>query len=74
MTRGMQHEDAASCVRPASRATRAGCVMSVTLGVILAHTGTEAFALIQPHTSCQKELRRVPVRPRRWVSLHHVTL
>ena len=31
----------------------AGCVMSVTLGVILAHTGTVAFALIQPQTSCK---------------------
>jgi hypothetical protein len=34
-------------------AVRAGQVMSVTLGVILAHTGTVAFALIQPHTSCR---------------------
>ena len=38
---------------PASNATRAGIVMSVTLGVILAHTGTVAFSLIQPHTSCR---------------------
>ena len=41
---------------PASRATRAGIVMSVTLGVILAHTGTVAFSLIQPHTSCRDEI------------------
>jgi hypothetical protein len=33
-------------------AVRAGQVMSVTFGVILAHTGFVAFALIQPHTSC----------------------
>lgn len=37
---------------PALSAVRAGKVMSVMLGVILAHTGTLAFALIQPHTSC----------------------
>lgn len=37
---------------PAVSAVRAGQVMSVTLGVILAHTGTVALALIHPHTSC----------------------
>lgn len=37
---------------PAVRAVRAGQVMSVTFGVIFAHTGTVALALIQPHTSC----------------------
>lgn len=37
---------------PADSAVRAGKVMSVTLGVIFAHTGTVALALIQPHTSC----------------------
>lgn len=37
--------------QPASSAQRAGCVMSVTLGVILAHTGMVADWLIQPHTS-----------------------
>lgn len=39
------------CCAPCCAATSAGCVMSVMLGVILAHTGTLAAALIQPHTS-----------------------
>ena len=38
--------------QPAARAVRAGAVMSVMLGVILAHTGLVAMSLIQPLTSC----------------------
>lgn len=37
---------------PAASAVRAGWLISVMLGVILAHTGLVALALIQPHTSC----------------------
>jgi len=44
---------AATPSHPASRAERAGTVMSVTLGDSLAHTGRVAAALIQPHTSCR---------------------
>ena len=43
---------AATPSHPAARAVLAGSVMSVMLGVILAHTGRLALALIQPHTSC----------------------
>ena len=39
---------------PASRAVRAGSVMSVMFGVILDQTGTVAFLLIQPDTSCSR--------------------
>ena len=42
---------AATPSQPASSAARAGAVMSVTLGVIFAHTGTVAAALTQPETS-----------------------
>lgn len=38
--------------QPCLKAVPAGCLMSVTLGVILAHTGMVALLLIQPHTSC----------------------
>ena len=44
---------AATPSQPVARAVRAGAVMSVMLGVILAHTGLVAMLLIQPHTSCQ---------------------
>lgn len=37
---------------PAASAVRAGKLMSVMLGVILAHTGFVVLALIQPQTSC----------------------
>ena len=43
---------AATPSQPAASAVRAGYAMSVMLGVILAHTGLVALALIQPHTSC----------------------
>ena len=43
---------AATPSQPAASAMRAGLAMSVMLGVILAHTGRLALALIQPHTSC----------------------
>lgn len=43
---------AATPSQPAVSAVRAGAVISVMLGVILAHTGTLALALIHPHTSC----------------------
>jgi len=45
---------AATPSQPAESAVRAGSAMSVMLGVILAHTGFVALALIQPHTSCMQ--------------------
>jgi hypothetical protein len=43
---------------PASRDVRAGAVMSVMLGVIFAHTGMVALALIHVHTSCGNDRTR----------------
>lgn len=42
---------AATPSQPAFRAALAGKVMSVMFGVIFAHTGMLALALIHPHTS-----------------------
>lgn len=42
---------AAAALSPVLSAVAAGCVMSVMLGVILAHTGTCDAPLIQVHTS-----------------------
>lgn len=47
---------AATPSQPAVSAVRAGNAMSVMLGVIFAHTGLVAFALIQPQTSCAQKM------------------
>ena len=52
---------AATPSQPAASAVLAGSVMSVMLGVILAHTGRLAFALIQPHTSCMHNSMQGPM-------------
>ena len=72
---------AATPSHPASSEVRAGAVMSVMLGVILAHTGLVDLALIHPHTSSRMPQScpiAIPMRrsgipcgqlaQRRWVS------
>lgn len=53
-------------IPPASSAAFAGIVMSVMLGVILAHTGLVATALTQVHTWREVRQRRVQA----WLWLH----